>query len=146
MLIVLFGESCVGKSTLAEKLQERLNAKIYSGKDYLRLEKGEAAATLAFKRLLKEAVAGENIIYVVSEKEQLALVPDGAVRVLVTAELEVIKERFKARMHGNLPAPVAAMLEKKHGSFDSEPHELHIESEQTDAALERIMDKVSEWK
>lgn len=53
-------------------------------------------------------------------------------RVLVTADLETIKERFAARMHGNLPPPVAAMLERNHGSFDSEPHDFHMVSGQTD--------------
>ncbi len=40
--------------------------------------------------------------------------------------------RFARRMRGNLPAPVATMLEKKHGCFDSQPHDIHIISEETD--------------
>ena len=39
MLIAIIGENCVGKSTLANKINETLNVTIYSGKDYLRLEK-----------------------------------------------------------------------------------------------------------
>jgi hypothetical protein len=35
-------------------------------------------------------------------------------------------------MHGNLPAPVAMILEKKHGCFDAEPHDIHIVSGKTD--------------
>jgi hypothetical protein len=35
-------------------------------------------------------------------------------------------------MHGNLPAPVATMLEKKHGCFDAQPHNLHVISGKTD--------------
>ena len=54
----------------------------------------------------------------ISEPEHLALLPDGAVRILVSADLDTIKARFRNRMHGNLPAPVAEMLEKKHGIFD----------------------------
>jgi len=50
----------------------------------------------------------------------------------VTADLEVIKSRFAQRMRGNLPAPVAAMLEKKHGCFDAEPHDIHVISGETD--------------
>ncbi len=42
------------------------------------------------------------------------LLPDGAIRILVKADLETIKERFRARMHGDLPAPVALMLERRH--------------------------------
>ena len=49
-------------------------------------------------------------------------------RILVTAELETIKTRFAKRMRGNLPAPVAAMLEKKHGCFDRERCDIHIKS------------------
>ncbi len=61
------------------------------------------------------------------------MLPDGAVRILVTAELDTIKERFAARMHGVLPAPVAAMLEKKHGCFDHEPHDFHVHNGCPDA-------------
>lgn len=131
MVIGIFGESCTGKSTLAAKLRESLNAQVYTGKDYLRLEKNEAAAKQSFQAKLREAVHGENIIYVISEKEHLPLLPDGSIRILVTADLERIKTRFAQRMHGNLPAPVAAMLERKHGSFDMEQHDIHVISEHT---------------
>lgn len=132
MVIGIFGESCTGKSTLASALKERLGAKVYSGKDFLRLAKNEASAKQAFQQELKAAVTEGCLIYVISEKEHLSLLPDGTVRVLVTADLETIKERFAARMHGNLPPPVAAMLERNHGSFDSEPHDFHMVSGQTD--------------
>ena len=68
----------------------------------------------------------------ISEKEHLPLLPEGALRILVTADLELIKSRFAKRMRGNLPAPVAAMLEKKHGCFDAEPHDIHVVSGETD--------------
>lgn len=103
MVIGIFGESCTGKSTLADKLKERINAQVYTGKDYLRLEKNEAAVKQAFQAKLSEAVHGENIIYVISEKEHLPLLPDGSVRILATADLEAIKTRFAQRMHGEPP-------------------------------------------
>lgn len=131
MVIGIFGESCTGKSTLAEKLKERMHAQVYTGRDYLKFEKNEAAAKQSFKTKLSEAVNGANIIYVISEKEHLSLLPEGSIRILVTAELDVIKARFAERMHGNLPAPVAAMLERKHGCFDMEPHDIHMISERT---------------
>ncbi len=131
MVIGIFGESCTGKSTLADKLKESINAQVYTGKDYLRLEKNEAAAKQSFRKKLCEAINGENIIYVISEKEHLQLLPDGSIRILVTADLEIIKTRFAGRMHGNLTAPVAAMLERNHGSFDMEPHDIHVISGQT---------------
>lgn len=141
MVIGIFGESCTGKSTLADKLKENINAQIYAGRDYLRLEKNEAAARRSFQEKLCEAVNGENIIYVISEKEHLPLLPDGSIRVLVTADLETIKARFAGRMHGNLPAPVATMLERKHGSFDMEPHDIHVISEHTN--VEEVCEKIA---
>ena len=117
MLIAIFGENCTGKSTLAGRLKEELDAEIYTGKDYLRLAKDEASAQKLFRERLRDAVAGNSLIYVISEKEHLSLLPDGAVRVLVTAELSEIKERFAARMHG---------------CFDAEPCGFHMISGQTD--------------
>ena len=132
MVIAIFGESCTGKSTLAEKLGAVISCEIVTGKDYLRLAKNENIAKTLFQKKLQAAVTGEHILYVISEKEHLDLLPDGALRILVTAELETIKSRFAQRMHGNLPAPVAAMLEKKHGCFDAEPHDIHVITEGTD--------------
>lgn len=132
MLIAIFGESCTGKSTLAKTLKASLGAEIYTGKDFLRLAKNEAIAAKLFQKKLENATTGENIIYVITEKEHLALLPARCIRILVTADLDTIKERFAARMRGNLPTPVAAMLEKKHGSFDKEPHDFHMISGLTD--------------
>ena len=50
------------------------------------------------------------------------------------ADIETIKERFKARMHGNLPAPVAQMLERKHGIFDGEVYDYRFDGVNGDAA------------
>ena len=132
MVIGIFGESCTGKSTLAEKIAAGLSCEVFTGKDYLRLAKNENIAKAMFQKKLNAAVNGENIIFVISEKEHLVLLPKGARRILVTADLELIKSRFAQRMCGNLPVPVAAMLEKKHGCFDSEPHEIHVISGETD--------------
>ena len=103
-----------------------------SGKDYLRLAKNEAIAKKLFQNKLKDAISGPHIIYVISEKEHLTLVPDGALKVLVTADLDVIKERFAQRMRGDLPAPVATMLERKHGCFDAEICDIHVVSGRDD--------------
>ena len=92
------------------------------------------------QKKLNAAVNGENIIYVISEKEHLVLLPKGALRILVTADLELIKSRFTQRMRGNLPASVANMLEKKHGCFDAEPHDMHVVSEETD--LDVVVSKI----
>lgn len=143
MVIALFGDSCTGKSTLAEELSGPLSAEIISGKDYLRLAKSEAMATALFKKKLG---GEENIIYVISEKEQLALLPADCVRVLVTASLETIQKRFTARMNGALPAPVAAMLERKYGQFEAAPHDLRVDTDITSAqeAARRIFSLLEE--
>jgi adenylate kinase family enzyme len=126
MLIAIIGENCVGKSTLADKLTECFHAKIFSGRDFLRLEKNPFAATETFKAMLEAAVTGENIIYLITEQEHLALLPEGAVRIVLTEELEVIKARFRERMRGNLPQPLEKMLEAKHGMYDALPCDLRL--------------------
>ena len=140
MVIGIFGESCTGKSTLAEKIAASIPCEVFTGKDYLRLAKNENIAKVMFQKRLAAAVAGENIIYVISEKEHLPLLPEGALRILVTADLEIIKSRFAQRMRGNLPAPVAAMLEKKHGCFDAESCDFRVISGETD--LETVVEEI----
>ena len=140
MVIGIFGESCTGKSTLAEKIAASIPCEVFTGKDYLRLAKNENIAKVLFQKKLAAAVAGENIIYVISEKEHLPLLPEGALRILVTADLEIIKSRFAQRMRGNLPAPVAAMLEKKHGCFDAESCDFRVISGETD--LETVVEEI----
>lgn len=132
MVIGIFGESCTGKSTLADRIAAGFPCEVFTGKDWLRLAKNEAIAKAIFQRKLIAAVNGEHVLYVIAEKEHLQLLPEGALRILVTADLEQIKLRFAQRMHGNLPAPVEAMLEKKHGCFDEIPHDIHVVSGETD--------------
>ena len=134
MVIGIIGENCSGKSTLAEKIGAELGAEIISGNDYLRMAKSESEARKLFQAKLKAALSGNNIIYVISEPDQLASLPDGAIRILVKADLEVIKERFRIRMHGNLPDPVAKMLERKHGMFDEGTYNYCFDSTADNAA------------
>ena len=132
MVIGIFGESCTGKTTLARRIADGIPCELFTGKDWLRLAKNENIARTMFQKKLTAAVSGENIIYVISEREHLALLPQGAVRILVTADLEQIKSRFAQRMRGTLPPPVAAMLERKHGCFDAEPYDIRVVSGETD--------------
>ena len=146
MVICLFGENCTGKSSIANVLASRLSAELVTGKDYLRLAKSEAEAKRTFTALLSERIASTRaLIYVASEQDQLALLPSGIFRVLVTAELPRIKQRFAARMGGTLPAPVEAMLERKHGMFDALPCDLHIHTEgiSAESAAEQILSQLS---
>ena len=133
MVIGIIGENCSGKSTLAEKIGAELGAEIISGNDYLRMAKSESEARKLFREKLKDAVSGDNIIYEISEPVQLASLPDGAIRILVKADLETIKERFRTRMHGNLPDPVAKMLERKHGMFDEDTYDYCFDSTKDNA-------------
>ena len=120
MVIAIIGENCSGKSTLATEIQKVIGAETVTGKDYLRLAKSESEAEKAFRAKLANAVSGDNMIYVISEKQHIAFLPDGAIRILVRADLETIKDRFKKRLHGNLPPPVEQMLIRNHGVFDAE--------------------------
>ena len=72
-------------------------------------------------------------VYVISEQELTDLLPEGAIRILVSADIGTIKERFRERMHGNLPDPVAKMLERKHGSFDSGNYDYRFDGARGDA-------------
>ena len=133
MVFGIIGENCSGKSTLAEKIMETLGGEIITGKDYLRMAKSEGEALSLFREKLRRAVSGDNIIYVVADPEHVELLPDGAVRILVTADLETIRNRFAARMHGTLPRTVALMLERRHGMFDSGEYDYRFDGAAGDA-------------
>ena len=117
MVIGIIGESCTGKSTLADKLKSLLGAEVYTGKDYLRFAKNEAIAKKLFQKKLEDAVSGAHIVYVISEKEHLPLLPDDAFRVLVTADLDAIKKLL--RLNG--AAPYSGVMRKavRENDFDS---------------------------
>jgi ABC-type dipeptide/oligopeptide/nickel transport system ATPase component len=146
MVYGIIGENCSGKSTLAEEIKKTIGAEIITGKDYLRMAKSESEAVMLFRKKLENAVNGENIIYVISEPEHLKLLPKDAIRVLVSADIDTIKERFKARMHGNLPAPVTQMLEKKHGIFDTGTYDYRFDGAHGDAAAFCEMLKIGSYK
>ena len=133
MVFGIIGENCSGKSTLAEMIKTEFGAEIVTGKDYLRMAKTESEAVSLFREKLRRAVSGDNLIYVIADPEHVKLLPDGAIRILVSADLETIKDRFAARMHGNLPAPVALMLERKHGMFDSGEYDYRFDGAAGDA-------------
>ena len=135
MVIGLIGENCSGKSTLAAHIRDAIGAEVVNGRDYLRMAKSEAEARRLFREKLAGAVSGSNVIYVISEPDQLDLLPEGAVRVLVSADLDTIKARFRARMRGVLPAPVERMLESKHGMFDGGVYDYRYDGVNGDAAV-----------
>ena len=146
MLIALIGENCAGKSTLAVEIQKALGGEVCSGKDYLRFAKSEAEAKAAFSAHLCERAASrsEHAVYVISEPEQLSLLPQECLRVVVSASLESIRSRFAARLGGRLPPPVEAMLIKKHGQFNSVQRDLAFDSdaESPAEAAARILERL----
>ena len=75
MVIGIIGENCSGKSTLAERIAERIGAEIITGKDYLRMAKSESQAMLLFREKLKNALSGAHLIYVISEPDQSKNLP-----------------------------------------------------------------------
>ena len=147
MVIALIGESCTGEIHPCRHVKreagsfgvfrERLSSPC-------KRRGGRPAGILHALAAHMEPDA-EPFIYVISEKEHLAFLPAGALRILVTAELPVIQERFARRTGGKLPPPLAAMLEKKHGMFDAEPHNLLIKSGEMsmDAACAAIMERIA---
>lgn len=137
MVIGLIGESCTGKTTIIKELEKQLEFKVYTGKDYLKLDKNPINAKNMFKCMLEES-KGELIIYVITEKEHLELLPKNALRVLVTAELDLIKERFSKRMQNNLPKPVEMMIERKHGMFDDIEYDLCLAHEDVFIQVKKI--------
>ena len=137
MIIAIFGENCVGKTTLANAIKKELNARVFTGRDYLRLRKNAEYAKNAFRDLLKEHLhSEENIIYVIGERSQLELLPSGSLKILLTADIEIIKSRFAVRCGGFLPPPVAMMLERKHGSWDDVPYDIHLTEQDT---IDRVL-------
>ncbi len=144
MLIGIIGENCSGKSTLAHEIKNVFGGEVITGKDYLKMAKSECEAMNLFRSKLEKAILGDHLIYVISEKEQLDFLPDGAIRILVRADIETIKERFKMRMHGNLPFPVAQMLERKHGIFDGERYDYQYDgvSGNPEEICARLMEKL----
>ena len=85
----------------------------YNYKNKFDLAKNENIAKKLFQKQLDYTMCEQNIAYVISQKELLTLLQDKATRILVTADLDMIKERFAQRMNRELPVPVAAMLERK---------------------------------
>ena len=98
------------------------------------MAKSEQEAKRLFQEKLKRAVDGSNIVYVIADPEHAALLPEAAIRILVSADLDTIKERFRARMRGVLPGAVERMLESKHGMFDSGTYDYRFDGVSGDAA------------
>jgi cytidylate kinase len=131
MVITLFGASCTGKTSVAALIASKLGAKVFNGKDYLKLAKNSLEASKAFKKILSEST--ENLIYVISDLEDYQLVPASAYKVHFWASLETMKNRFAKRINGPVSDPIIKMLQKKSELWKQKAHDLSVNSDETDA-------------
>jgi shikimate kinase len=133
MIIALIGESCTGKTTIADILQEETGARLFTGKDYMKLAKNPEEAKKLFKKLLLDEQESKNhIIYVISEVDQMELLPKGSFRILLEADLGTIKKRFSERLKGAMPPPIETMLERKHGMFAQIEYQMKFKTDESD--------------
>ncbi len=135
MLFIFMGPSCSGKSSTAEELKKLTDAQIYSGKDYLRMDKNENNAWKLFEEILKEGcnnkdLHSKSIIYIISEKKdivKLKFIKD-AITINFTADAEIIKSRFAKRMNGVLPKSVESMIDKQLLEWKDITAKLHVDT------------------
>ena len=134
MLCLFMGQSCTGKSTVADKMMEVTHVEVFSGKDYLRLAKNENEAWKLFYEKLANAALNkdskESMVYIITEKEHLDKVRTmkGLHKVKFTASLDVIKSRFAQRMRGNLPLPIEKKLEKQFEEWKDEIGDMVVDT------------------
>ncbi|HZK34085.1 MAG TPA: hypothetical protein VFD33_02085 [Bacillota bacterium] len=145
MLFIFMGSSCTGKSTAANKIKERLDVEVFTGKDYLRMAKNKYEAwKLFYDKLLKASLKQDpvkgTIIYLITEKEELIKVKDikNSYKIKFTAPLDIIKERFSQRMNGILPKPVEDMLERKNKEWEAIDGDMTVDSSQEEE-IEKLM-------
>jgi cytidylate kinase len=131
MVIALFGASCTGKTSAAEILASKLGARVFYGKEYLKLAKNNIEAGKAFKKVLNDSP--ENIIYVISDLEDYQFVPESAYKVRFSASLETMKDRFVKRINSPVSDPIVKMLQKKSELWQQKACNLSVNSDESDA-------------
>ena len=123
MLLVFAGPSSTGKSSVAKEIKNRQNNyQVYSGKDYLRFSKNSGEAWKKFCEEITEAAnsADKNVIYIITETEFVKDLTNikGVRFIKFAADLATIKTRFATRTGGNLPQPLATMLERQVAAWE----------------------------
>jgi hypothetical protein len=120
MLLVFFGPSCSGKSTVAQIIAERTGATVWAGGDYLRLAKTEPEARKIFLDLLRSAagkpdLAAGSIIFIVTDPGRIdpGIDRNQALTVKFTAHTDALQSRFRKRNGGQLPDGVTDMLDRQ---------------------------------
>ncbi len=125
MLLIFFGPSCSGKSSVADIIANRSGAAVYTGKDYLRLAKNEQEAWKKFTSLLVKAanvrsLGPESVIHVITEAALLQKndhLTGNILKVKFTAHPDRLKQRFAERIKRELPQPLAQMIDRQADSF-----------------------------
>jgi gluconate kinase len=151
MLFIFMGPSCSGKSSAAKVLKEKIKASVYTGKDYLRFAKNKDEAYEVFMDELHKAAVSpveSSIVYVITEKQTLQKLRhiQGTCLVKFSAELGVLKNRFVQRTGGNLPSPVASMLERQYHDWESETADIHIDTsvgQSPDSFISKLMEHIT---
>ncbi len=143
MLIIMMGQNCTGKSSITNKLEQTLDVESFSGKDYMRLAKNEAIAWKLFVKKLHDAHLDQEsnkiIIYEVTEKDILVRLNDiGGIRIKLTADLEIIKNRFSKRMNGNLPEPVERMIKRKALEWEDVKADIYIDTSDSNELINNV--------
>ena len=128
MVIALIGGRCCGKSALAKAICEKVHAELFTGRSYMDLDPNETRARMIFRGLLmEEQFTDSYVIYIVTEKELMELLPPRCLKVLCKANLKTVMARFSDQMQAPLTPAMAAMLKKQYNSFDECPHDLSVD-------------------
>lgn len=148
MLYIFMGQSCTGKSAVADKIKELIGAEVFTGKDYSRMAKNENEAWRLFYEKLSDAASNEDlseetIIYLITERAQLDRIIDieGSCKVKFTASLDTIKSRFAQRMHGKLPQSVENMLNNQYEEWKTIKGDINVDTT-VDNDIEEIVDLI----
>lgn len=149
MLLVFAGPSSTGKSSVAKEIKNRQgNCQVYSGKDYLRFSKNREEAWAKFCEEITAAAASsadKNVIYIITEIDFVKDLTNikGVRFIKFVADLDTIKTRFATRTGGNLPQPLAAMLERQVAAWEQVKADYCFDTG-AGASVAEIADKVCE--
>lgn len=148
MLYIFCGPSCSGKSSAAGAVRRKLNAQIYTGKDYLSLANEENMAWDEFKKILNMSLMPRcNVIYIITEKDRLSELRQWKnVKICrFEADLNILEERFAKRTSGKLPQSISDMLKRQTQVWMNESADLVIDTSKCSEAfvlkkLEKFVD------
>ena len=128
MVIALIGGRCCGKSALAKAICDKVHAALFTGRSYMELDPDEPTARARFRQLLLgEQFTDSYVIYIVTDRELMELLPPRCLKVLCKANIKTVMARFSEQMQEPLTPAMTAMLKKQYNSFDECPHDLSVD-------------------